>query len=585
MHNRSILSVNLFQESRLSPWKETPSFFLPRGERGARQEVPVFRSGLLAIAVWLLALVAAFAATESEPDTSADEAVLRAANVAVDGPALLAFFRGRTLTAEGRRQVEEWASQLGSEDFRTRERASRELTRHGPAARPYLKKALADSDVEVARRAARCLEEIDSGPGAALPAAAARLLARRAPPGAVPTLLDYLPFADDEEVEEEILAALLALTPPGAGDAALSRALRDAQPAVRAGAAHVLARKGDEAHRAAVRPLLRDPDPRVRFRAAHGLLAARDRSAVPVLVDLLVDAPLELASRTEEVLLHLAGEKGPSASVHGGADARRQCRDAWRAWWASNEASVDLARGANLEQLAGLTLGIEYNTGRVWERAPDGTVRWEITHLRGPMEAQVLRGGRVLIAESNACTVSERDFRGNVLWQTKLDVQPTGCQRLPNGNTFISTYQSVRELTPDGKVAYDFKLPAGSNAIRKHRNGHIVYAAEEGIVELDTTGRQVRTVPLPRQSMYVGLHEVPGDHFLVANSSTGQVLEVDAAGKVLWKANVPGACGVWRLPNGHTLVATNGRVVELNKAGTEVWHTAATGYVRRVHRR
>jgi outer membrane protein assembly factor BamB len=290
--------------------------------------------------------------------------------------------------------------------------------------------------------------------------------------------------------------------------------------------------------------------------------------------------------QAEELLGHLAGEEAPRVSVvEDVAEARRKCRAAWAAWWAGPGAKVDLARAAERERLLGLTLGIEYNTGRVWECAPDGTVRWEFSNLQGPMEAQVLPGGRVLVAESNNHTVSERDLKGNVLWKRTFEGEPTGCQRLPNGNTFVSTYNSVHEVNRDGKEIYSFRLAEGSNAIWRGRNGHVFYAATAEIIEADTTGRKVRSVPLPKGGMYVGIQDLPGNRFMVANSGTGDVLELDAAGKVLWRANVAGACGVARLPNGHTLVAAPQHVVELNRDGKKVWEKTTPGYARRVHRR
>ena len=38
----------------------------------------------------------------------------------------------------------------------------------------------------------------------------------------------------------------------------------------------------------------------------------------------------------------------------------------------------------------GMTLAIEFNTGRVWECGPDGTLRLDLRGLQGPMEAQIL---------------------------------------------------------------------------------------------------------------------------------------------------------------------------------------------------
>src|SRR5437899_3207176 len=71
--------------------------------------------------------------------------------------------------------------------------------------------------VEGARRAERCLSELAQGPGPALPCAAARVLARKAPREAIATLIAYVPFADDEGVQEAVFEALALLAPPSRG--------------------------------------------------------------------------------------------------------------------------------------------------------------------------------------------------------------------------------------------------------------------------------------------------------------------------------------------------------------------------------
>ena len=63
------------------------------------------------------------------------------------------------------------------------------------------------------------------------------------------------------------------------------------------------------------------------------------------------------------------------------------------------------------------------------------------------------------------------------------------------------------------------------------------------------------------------------------------MIEVDGGGKIVWEANVPGACGIARLPTGTTLVSANMRVVELDRQGKVIWEKKTTGYARRVHRR
>jgi hypothetical protein len=303
----------------------------------------------------------------------------------------------------------------------------------------------------------------------------------------------------------------------------------------------------------------------------------------------LDEAPVSLAFQAEDALYTLAGEKSPTIPGFGaGSDAadRRRCREAWAAWWKENETTVELKRYAEGERVLGLTLGIEYNTGRVWECGRDKGVRWEIKGLQGPMEAQVLPNGLVLIAESNNHLVSVRDLKGNVKWEKKIDGEPTGCQRLPSGNTFVSTYNSVLELNAKGETVYAFELSGGSNAIRKARNGHIIYAKDAEIIEVDTSGKRVRAIPLPHAGC-VGIQDLPGDRFLVTMSKQGQVIEVDANGKVRWETQVTSACGVARLPNGNTLVSGGQNVVELDEKKTTVWEMTVegSGYVRRIHRR
>src|SRR5262249_41467152 len=154
-------------------------------------------------------------------------------------------------------------------------------------------------------------------------------------------------------------------------------------------------------------PLLKDADAKVRLWAAQGLLTGKDREAVPTLLDPLADAPQELAWQAEDLLYRLAGEQSPAVALGSGSEAeRRRSPEAWAGWWRDHGAQLDLEQLDLAQRTAGLTLIVAYtgyrgNQGRVWERAADGSVRWEITDVQGPIDAQNLPGGRVLIAEYN----------------------------------------------------------------------------------------------------------------------------------------------------------------------------------------
>lgn len=514
-----------------------------------------------------------------------DEALLRQEQVGTDSASLLAFFRKRTLTPEDVQTIRKFILQLGDEDFETRETATRELVLRGPIIRAMLREHMLDPDPEVARRIRICMEKIEQESGSAVPLAAARLLGKQNPPEATGALLAFLPFNEDELVEEGVVEVLVKMTPPGKSPPELLRGLKSSSPIVRAACAHVVAWQGGEKDRQRVYPLLEDPNPKVRWKAGEGLVSGGEKRGVTVLIDLAAEAPADLAWRAEEMLYRLAGEEaaGIVAST-GTSEERSRAREAWLAWWKANESRIDLARIHTGPRQMGLTLGIEYNTGRVWEMTLDGKVRWEITGLAGPMEAQVLPNGRVLVAESNSHRVTERDTRGNVLWEIKISGEPTGCQRLPTGNTFVSTYSSAMEFDRAGKKLYEHRLTQGSNAIWMHRNGHILYAANDALIEMDKQARQVRSIRLPSHN-WTGVQDLQGDRFLLASSSSGKIVEVDRGGTVLWEHSLSGSCGIARLSNGNTLVGTNRRVVEVDRQGREVWKADRPGYVRRVHRR
>jgi outer membrane protein assembly factor BamB len=521
----------------------------------------------------------------AEDALRAEEGVVKGAGFKTDGSSLVEFFRARTPSKEDLRHLKALIGQLGSDSYREREEASQELARQSPVVIPFLERGLESSDLEVRRRVRLCLQQIERGPGPALPLAAARLLAERQPKGAVPVLLGYLPFAEDGTVAEEVFAALLALTPEGKPEPALAGAVRNPSPRVREAAAHVLARKGTPAQRKELRALLADPEPRVRLRTARGLLVAEDRAGVEALIALLEEGPVDLAWQAEEDLRRLAGAKAPTVALGEGKEERKNSRAVWEAWWKEHGSGIDLAKYRAGPVILGLTLCIEYNTNRIWECGRDGKARWEITGLQGPMDAQVLPGGQVLVVEANNRKLSERDQKGKVLWEVTVPGRPNGCRLLSNGKVFVSTSESAMEyVRGDKRPIYTVKFHHNANAVCKFRD-HILYATNDEIVEMTTEGKRVRSISIPRGSMYSCIQGLPGGRYLVTNNSTHQVLEVDRTGKVLWKTKFTSACGLHRLPNGHTLVSTRGIAAELDRTGKKVWEASTPGYIRRVHRR
>jgi hypothetical protein len=292
-----------------------------------------------------LSLLACLVLAQTPDRTADDEKILQAAKVGTDGPALLAHLRSLSPTAEDEQKVGELFKQLGSSKFNEREKATADLTAMGPKVIPLLKEKLPGSTLEVRMRAERCIKVLEDKSPAAVASAAVRLLKVRKPGTAVSSLLDFVPYAPDEAVAEEVLDAVYTLgVTNGKTDDAVANALKDAHPARRAIAAVLLGRFGNYGERKAVAALLTAKEPEVRYRAAQGLLGAGDRTALPVLVDSLKSDPFPLAERAEELLQQVAGKSAPKVSLTSDEAGRKKAHEAWQAWLKEHGDKVDLAK-------------------------------------------------------------------------------------------------------------------------------------------------------------------------------------------------------------------------------------------------
>jgi hypothetical protein len=548
----------------------------------------VLRTLRLGVFAVCLGLASAWAA-EPDSELSLAQRTLKEAGVGPDGPALVAFFRERTLSAADQDRLAQMVRQLGHNDYFIREKASADLIRAGRAAMPYLKSAVDDADLEVSRRAEDCLDNIHLSRTSALVLAATRMLLERKPPESAEVLLGYLPFAEEEMVEDALLAALRQVAiRDGKPDPVLLSAVGDRMPLRRVAAAQILGQQAKAEDRQVVMPLLTDSDPRVRFEAAAVLAASGERSALPVLLALLADAPLPLAWQTEDLLCRLVVEQSPPPGLGNGTVAeRRRSRENWEAWWQANGAKADLARMKHDEPYRGLTLVCEYDgppsNGRIFEQTQDGKVRWELTGLAGPNDVQLLPGGRVLIAERNGGKVSERDRQGKVLWQFTTS-SPVACQRLPGGNTLVATFNDLLEVTPEGKTVHSLQHRTGFRHALRLRNGNILYVASNGeIGELDASWKPIRTITPANWGSGAGywasVEPLPGARFLVVYGGANKVVELDSSGKVVWEHNQASPVFATRLRNGNTLISCfEGRaLVEVTRDGREIHKQSLPG--------
>jgi HEAT repeat protein len=221
----------------------------------------------------------------------------RAAIVAADAPP----------AAADAKHIEQLVNQLGSKDFAERERAKKEVIAVGAAALPRLQSAVKDRDLEIARRAKQCIEEIEinervaalvvelKSPNPKIRAAAADKLTEMgslAKP-AVPALIQAL---DDPDKNVRIRVTItLGYIGPAAAAAVprMAQLLNDrgADSIVRWMAARYLTYIGRPAESAvpALLRMLEEKDPGLRNGAAQalGALGHHHKDVVPALLHAL----------------------------------------------------------------------------------------------------------------------------------------------------------------------------------------------------------------------------------------------------------------------------------------------------------
>jgi hypothetical protein len=561
----------------------------------------------LSLVVGLMAGLLTFASVSvlraGEKPVNPDEELLREAKVGTDGPGLLAFFRERTPADEDLLHPERLVRQLGNPSFEKREEASRTLIRLERLALPLVRRAMADDDPEVGKRAKGCVTEIRQRLLRSVPLAAVRLLRERRPEGAVEALLRYLPLAPDEETEEEIWYAVEAFTAAGKAHPALLPALKDPLPARRALAACLVAQRGDEQERGAARKLLGDPEPMVCLRAAQGLLAARDKQGIPALIALLGEPDVAVSWQAEELLHYAAGDTAPPETVGAATvPARTKCRAAWEAWWKKAGERLDLRALDQAPRHPSLVLvcgardeGAE--RGRVCLFGCRGPARWQLCSDWEPRDVQLLPGNQILLAEyreKKGNRLVERHLEGEVVMEQERAVER--CRRLPSGDTFIFNARDWLVVSPEGERVLPFPDPdrdghAAFGDARWLGNGRVVAigGSYKDVLEMSVeTGKFLHKVTAKGDAHWARIAPLHGGAFLLHGSYNGEpaLWEVNGSGDVRWRATLYRMVDFLSRRNGNILwvgaLSGGGQAVETAKGGTMVWKTVLSFFPVRV---
>jgi hypothetical protein len=231
---------------------------------------------------------------------------------------------------------------------------------------------------------------------------------------------------------------------------------------------------------------------------------------------------------------------------------------------------------------------------RVMELGPDNVPRLEIRGINYPLDAQLIGDDHVLTAEYHAHRVSERNARGEVIWEKPVN-GPLAAQRLANGHTFVATDSMFLDYGKDGRLVDSVLIsPENTKTIMKAMklpNGDIVcMTADNRIVRYSPAGKELSSFPIAvAMRLYGGrIHILPTGRVLVPHNAEDKVVEYDGRGKIIWEVPFAQPIAATRLPNGNTIITSMDPAVgavEVDRVGNEVWSYRGETRVTRAIRR
>ena len=200
--------------------------------------------------------------------------------------------------------------------------------------------------------------------------------------------------------------------------------------------------------------------------------------------------------------------------------------------------------------------------------------------VTGTLSGNVLTGtgGRVMILSPE----------GKVVWECKAGGLVHDAWMLPNGNVLYADGSAVTEVSPDKKVVFQFKPEAqqggGAYGCQRLENGNTFVAANSAgcLLEVDPAGKIVFKLEVQPAK--------PGDHhnlrmarklkngnYLVCHSGAHVVNEYTPKGEAVLEIKVANiAFSAIRTPQNTTLVASLGHITEYDSTGKKVWDFANT---------
>ena len=540
------------------------------------------------------------------PVSEADRLILIEDKIPTDPVGLAAWLTARSPGDKEMARLDLLINQLGDEDFARREQATKDLTAYGNRALSALRIAVKNKDPEVKSRAQEALDQIEIGTSSLVQAAALRHFGRinrdKQAEAEEPVRADEILMAFFRTGESPILieaardALSMLSTNWTAPTPAVLDALKSRSPALQGEILRALLQNRQGFAIPLAKARLNQADPETRARAAFALVATgTDLTAMGTLLEHMEVLDEATFAQVEDLGYRLGEPGTPTPFPMVSAPERKLRADAWKKWWGeAKDKGLSLRPPLTPGGPAGSTMVVMLDAGRIVDLDIAKKARFDIKELQFPLDAQLLTGPRVLVAEHGANKVSERDAQGNILWAKGIE-EPLVCQRLASGNTFIANIDGFVEVDHAGSEVVKFRPKNDERLMKAQRRADgftalVLQSAlgeESRLVWLDRTLRERASFPVQVRTSGGRIETLPGDEVLLPELENNRIVRYDASGKVVWKAELEQPVAAVRTPAGTILAncKTLRGAVELNEQGKEIWSFQTDTRVTRAWRR
>ena len=199
----------------------------------------------------------------------------------------------------------------------------------------------------------------------------------------------------------------------------------------------------------------------------------------------------------------------------------------------------------------------------------------EQSRIVGAAPGQILAGGvnRVMILSQT----------GGIIWEYPAKLVHDAWM-LPSGNVLFADGESVKEVTRDKKVVFEYKSAAsrggGTYACQRLTNGNTLIGENSTGKILEATPAGNIVFSLQTEPFKVGEHQnlrmarkLDNGNYLVCQSGARTVKEYAPDGRVVWESRQPGsvAFAALRTAKGTTFASSLDQVIEYDATGAKIW--------------